>query len=1223
MASQQPHLAPLASNQSMRYDPYRQFTGFDGLPSTGMGQAPDAMMQMMIQMFGGQMMNQYGMLPMGLSQANLADRLERARLQEMHDEAVRDAFKRDVPGMVHTMRGFATQLGMPFDANMIRQTYGIAEAAAAMGPAAIQMLGPQLIDEIAGQRGSAGVMAEYMFQGSQFRLDPVTGRAGMSVENLKKMQNRVYDNLFGQDAYLRNTGMGAGMSGQVFSELSRYGMLPAQSRLQDLDARLINNAVGDRIQALAGNDSRTREQDAELRRLRAASAGDGVNFNKLSPDDISNLRQTADISDALVTLDAGRVSDTLENYGSTIQAMREIFGDAGRPNAPVPELINALNALSSGALSQLKPAELESMVRTTYNLARNAGVGIEGLMVLTQAAEVQAAQYGLPPVMANELVQQSLAFRGAYMHQGMGSYAAFGRGNIDEQTMLNQQMTAGGMTSPNFNRMSLAMRIADNLGEFGGRIKPGSKAEAYIRAVQAGLPEFVDPETGQLTSVNKIGSDDYTRMMQEGVGINPIQLDELLEDKFTNMGYGRRYSVGATNRRAQNAEIRDHLREQMRDSVQAGFSAAGVTGEAAGLLASAATDVAMTAYADERIYADDQRRESIVAGRIRNQFEAIAKGGGPGARAAQRLLDQHGAASAFWTTTAAQQYSEVQEFAEAGIYSDPTTAQNLLTQIDPELSRQATREFARERTTAEYQRALAPLQRGSMLRRFVTAMQTADQDTDFTEIFLESIGGERMDVVRRVLTGTTADRRQTTAVMQGVQAAQQAFRDASKSYQTAMASGDPNRIQQAYEILHARSAGLREANQGLTQYLDRQGLFTSVSVAENDVKDMMRSRAWVSEQLQKQTAGEDTFRKGVAIERQQAGDLISTVSEDQALLIRLGSEGRDQLNRLRSATQGLDELSIRHADGSLADLLRGKLTGDLSDKEKAQVMNEARRLRRQQDDVFGWFQPRVEGFLGYSFLSDDQADRLEQITGKLAKDDRLKNLFVGTPTDIMQASDPEFKRLQASAAWGQMSETDRQLVMHARAAYSEERERASEYSRDRRRDPERVIRESIKRLTGEDLTIEQISQKFGLDMDSILSDTTAEGERRRGGLSMISRDVSRFRELEKKKKKGSLTPEEAAELKRLRVTVGGYDEYWRNLGGEFGADDALSPDVGSFAEAYENIPSQAVPELEEKEKPANFVFHITNMSVDSEDLGAAEASGQGTAKEGLGDNRGM
>jgi hypothetical protein len=99
-----------------------------------------------------------------------------------------------------------------------------------------------------------------------------------------------------------------------------------------------------------------------------------------------------------LNIDARKITDSLRKYQSVINAMREIFGDAGHPNAPVPELLNALNSWSGGALSQLQPGQVEMMVRTSYNMAKQTGLGPAGLMMIGGYAQQQAAAAGINPV---------------------------------------------------------------------------------------------------------------------------------------------------------------------------------------------------------------------------------------------------------------------------------------------------------------------------------------------------------------------------------------------------------------------------------------------------------------------------------------------------------------------------------------------------------------------------------------------------------------------------------------------------------------------------------------------------------------------------------------------------------------------------------------------------------------------------------------------------------
>jgi hypothetical protein len=1180
--------APFTSNPSFSQNPYQPFTGFEGMPGTGMGGMTDTVVQMLLQSYGGQMAAQRGMMPLGLSDANVYDRVERLRMQEMHDKFVARAFEEDVPGMMQTARGLAAVSGLPWDQQAIDGTRAWMSNLAAMGPALTQIAGPQLIDQLAGYRGSSGVMATTMFQGSRFRLDPVTGQAGMSLDSIQQMHSQVYSDLYGDGSFARNTGIAAGSSGALFSEMGRYGMLPGPVQMRDINQDVIRQAAISR--GIISGDQR-------------------LNLSSLSSEQMSSLKEDPGVADAIRTFDAKRVGDTLEDYGRVVQAMREIFGDSGRPNAPIPELINALNAMTGGGMQQINPQEMAHSVRKTYNLAKTAGVSLDGMMALTQAAEAQTAQYGLPPVMANQLVQESLAYRAAYMHQGVGSQVSWGRGNIDQMMALNQQMAAGGQDSPLANRVGMALRMQDALSNAGTQFEEGSRAQAYSNAVRAGLTEYIDPTTGESRSII-MGESEFVSMMENGSGLSRPQIYDMLQDRFNNMREFRAANGTGTIRRAQNVELRKMLRDEVGGATTRTLRSAGLSGEDAKALSVAATGVAMSAFSDSSIYADDDRRSTVIAKNIRDKYKSMAGGGGPNAAAAQRMLDNYGENDPFWVGLAEQQYSQVQEVAENNPYVR-TTAQNLLTLQDPTMSAQVEREHAREAAKAMYQDALAPANRGSgFLRRGITALQQADEGSDLTGVFLKAIGGEDQAELQRLLTGSNAARGQTTGVMQDVASAGAAFRQAQDAYEKAMESGDPGARSAAAKTLEARRSEFKAANQRLVEMIGDKGFYLNDTIDRDDVINMQRSRKWVTEQIESGKTKGDLFREGVENERQNASDLIAKVSSDKELMTRLGSEGRRQLQGMETSARKLDQMAVAYAGGSLSDLMAGRLTGEYSEKERRRIMGQVGMYRNAQGSAYSWFQSRVDGNVGYSFLSKEEQERMKGLASVMASDPRLKDFMVGSDTKLMNMSEDQFKALKSSAAWGEMTTSDRNLIEHARQGYRDEQKAADEYSAALKDRGSEVLERSVEKLVGRDVDRDELAKIVGGEqaLQEMESDNTTAGRRRRAGFALIARDISRQRELESKKR---LSRGEKAELDSIKKRSSGYDSYFHQLGGDVDENDALAPGAGDFGSAYGKIPSQRTPKGEGEKKDMEATFTFQEVYLNGENVGAMEGNARG------------
>ncbi len=107
------------------------------------------------------------------------------------------------------------------------------------------------------------------------------------------------------------------------------------------------------------------------------------------------------------------------------------------------------------------------MVRTSYNMAKQTGMGPAGFLWLNPA-------------------QSGLALTGAYQQLGLGAYQAWGRGDISTQGRLATDLMTAAAGSTMGNQVGLALRLAGQApGLFGDNTMAGQylKAAASERAV--------------------------------------------------------------------------------------------------------------------------------------------------------------------------------------------------------------------------------------------------------------------------------------------------------------------------------------------------------------------------------------------------------------------------------------------------------------------------------------------------------------------------------------------------------------------------------------------------------------------------------------------------------------------------------------------------------------------------------------------------------------------
>lgn len=407
---------------------------------------------------------------MGQNDLNAYDFLQRQRVFKWNWEFQQRAAQLDKASYAATASGLM-RLGIPGSPAADASAGEIGKFMSTVGPM-LDMVMPGWEDTLAGPKGSASVMGRNMFAASRQRYDPVTGGLGQDPDSVWEQVRARYQSV--EAGGLAATGgFTMGRFGEMYRDLGRRGLLAAD----------ISSPV-DRAAKIAGRDP-----------------------SKMTPTEIDKL--VTDSGPQLRAVDAQKVDDSLKKYTAAVSAVRDIFGDMGRPNAPMAELLNALEALTSGQMRQIDPGRLDNMVRTTYSLAANT-VGIDNAMVMQAHFAQRASQFGLPPSVAIAANQQALATYG--MWQRGGYSAAWGAPTAEQMSQLMGNLTVSAAASPAASRMNLALRLDDLSGGF---VKGGSAA-AYVTALktasETGATTWVDPATGRTRNLN-LGSKEFSDLL--------------------------------------------------------------------------------------------------------------------------------------------------------------------------------------------------------------------------------------------------------------------------------------------------------------------------------------------------------------------------------------------------------------------------------------------------------------------------------------------------------------------------------------------------------------------------------------------------------------------------------------------------------------------------------------------------------------------------------------
>lgn len=712
-------VAPLSIDQRMRtgYKPYNpmQGAGFGG--GTGI-------MDMLVQMMGQSFIGGKGMLPLGVTHQNLYDRFQSLKLQQLHDEVMKESAKQDAQSLTDTWLGLMALQGRAVGKQQLRDIQSLSQQGAAAIPTLMQFPGmASAIDTALGFRGSASVMSEHMFRGGRFRMDPLTGEMGLGAEAMKGLNKDVFKGMFSGDAALGQQ-LSAGRMGMMFEELQQLGLMPGgRVTPQDL---LQRGTTRDRT-ALAGAMRRVTGRNVAPENLRRE-------LEQLNPQDLQRLSQDQGVQGIVKAFDHRRVQQTLKDYAGAVNAMQEIFGDAGRPNAPMPQLMNALNQLAGGSLTQMTPGNAEKMVREINNLAQNSGVGLEMMMVVSQLAAQQVQAFGGDPTATPGVVRSMFETRQALQQVG-GRPGGFGHSGINQLMAKQGELAAAASESRTANQLATLMRLEHR---FGGEGAFAGAAGRLADAVRAGQHRFIGAD-GKPRSV-AMDTQEFIGTLTGGrPGMSRAAVIQALQARHANREFQQMFDTGRIAEAAQPEEFWNRIaaedRARVGSRVITQLRDMGIGRDAAARLSQRVVSVGIEAIQKMRPEdTDPELRRKIIGDALRSEFRGAAAAGDRDAIDLMRRGDLGQLEDPLWAGLDVVSMQKGTGFGSMSIQDRLRLTNRAMI---------AARQQARAKSSIEaiQQRALAPLGRAGVWRNLVQAIQTAKAGVDLGDVASKALGG--------------------------------------------------------------------------------------------------------------------------------------------------------------------------------------------------------------------------------------------------------------------------------------------------------------------------------------------------------------------------------------------------------------------------------------------------------------------------------------------------
>ncbi len=1100
----------------MRGGGYRQFNPLQGLDAPGGG---GGFMDIMMQMFAQQMLGQRGLFPGGFSGQNMYDRLQGYRTQQMHDDLLKEASKRDTETYYKNLIGLSHLSGTPIGSAQIENARSLARSMARFGPTAVQIFPPQMIDALGGMRGMNVVMQEYMFRGGRHRIDPQSGLMGLDIKSQKRLGDDVWQSMFAGSAWKRH-GLSAGEAGQIFNELTQAGMMP-----------------GGKV----GADDLMGEQDQRFRsRYRSALRTAIQNINPealaggldsavrgLSDADRNKVRQDPGVSAAIKAFDSRRVVQGLTEHAGVIKAMREIFGDAGHPNAPIPELINALNQLTGGALPQLTPGEVQNMVRTTYNLARNSGIGLQGVMMMSEASVQLAQAQGLEPIFASDMLQGALAYRGAAQGLGLaGGHPAWGQSNINQQMMMDMSLRGAAVGSRAANQAGAALRLA----ELGTRtvdgkqvraFNEGTTAAAYIDALKRGAASFVDPVTKQRMSIN-MDEADFTQMLTKGAGfaLDAGTVARHLEQTAANRELIQKHGVMHTVRMAQRPEFYEFIQRAVEFNAQERIAGLGLSAEQQKLIGSEMSSAFTESLSNltDKERSNKATRTRIMASNIERRLVRAAAGQieGIDAGEAKTVLTKFRADQGFRKTFVGELFGAADRFSRSSDLFGRKSIQDSMDMMDREGLEQAEQARNRARAQSVMQSAMSTLGRSGALRRSMQAVYDAKPGDDLTDVFGKGLGGVDRPDIAKALGAARGPEGKQPSLLGEARSTFLAMQKASKDYQSAKGF---EAKQKAFQVLLEATKKHEDASSAVGELTRRKGFYADTSVDEGDLADLKTVQDRVTQAMGAKTVSDKSFSGFARTEMGMVDNFLALAHSDKATMLRLGPEGLTQLKKIEEAGTNIRTLAAKYTGGDAGLLWRGKFSKDMQDKFGIGALNEARDSARESrleiQTGRDWYAKRLTGSKDdYSFLTEDERKEIKDIAKDMGKRGGPAAM---TMADLLgdKISDKDLKAYLDEGKDKKknvLKQDEYDAVMGARKKAETQRKAGEERRADFHKSADQILRENAARAMGvkdpATLSPEQVADFYGTEYKAVRDEMTAASRRVRATMGGLLRGMT-------------------------------------------------------------------------------------------------------------------
>jgi len=491
---------------------------FQGVPF--LGSTSPGILSSLVSMFGAPLVQtiarQHRLIPMGMGHdLNIYDFMLRSQASADRLEKLLAAQRLDVVGYMEAIRGLANLAGVPFG---LEQQLAVRNLISTVQPyiPMLSMLAPDLADQLSGRRGSMSALGLKLIGAGRYRIDPITGRLGLSTETITTYIESIFEELLSDPELRRSRGLSAGQLGALFEQLQLRGMLPSTvtspyerltpyrkleqvlEQVTPFEQGLILSSIGERFEKARPVKPINQMKFDELREYISNTR---QILEKLQDDVLEELINLPEINTRLARFDARNVINKLEGYANAVNAMKEIFAEAGYKNVPVEVAMRGIEVFTQGQAQQYTQEQIANMLRSTRNIANLTGTTIDTFIQMQNHAAAVLKQANLPTTYANPITQQTVLHMANI--RGMGALSVPSPYTPSEQEATQAVMNASMsfVASPLARIASVALKLDES-----GLIRKDENNPLFrlVNQIKSGVPlsrEFLNKTESELTAM--------------------------------------------------------------------------------------------------------------------------------------------------------------------------------------------------------------------------------------------------------------------------------------------------------------------------------------------------------------------------------------------------------------------------------------------------------------------------------------------------------------------------------------------------------------------------------------------------------------------------------------------------------------------------------------------------------------------------------------------------